>query len=52
MEQANALVFLCSAAASSISGITLITDSGYFAAGMTDVFPPAAPAVNFLLGRL
>jgi len=52
MEQACALVFLCSAAASSISGITLITDSGYFAAGMTEVFPAATPAVNFLLGRL
>ena len=52
MEQASALVFLCSAAASSINGITLITDSGYFAAGMTEVFPAATPAVNFLLGRM
>ncbi len=52
MEQASALVFLCSSAASSINGITLITDSGYFAAGMTEVFPPATPAVNFLLGRM
>jgi NAD(P)-dependent dehydrogenase (short-subunit alcohol dehydrogenase family) len=52
MEQASALVFLCSTAASSINGITLITDSGYFAAGMTEVFPPATPAVNFLLGRM
>jgi len=52
MEQAYPLVFLCSAAASSISGITLITDSGYFAAGMTEVFPAATPAVNFLLGRM
>ncbi len=52
MEQASALVFLCSAAASSINGITLITDSGYFAAGMTEVYPPATPAVNFLLGRM
>jgi NAD(P)-dependent dehydrogenase (short-subunit alcohol dehydrogenase family) len=52
MEQAYPLVFLCSTAASSISGITLITDSGYFAAGMTEVFPAATPAVNFLLGRM
>jgi NAD(P)-dependent dehydrogenase (short-subunit alcohol dehydrogenase family) len=52
MEQAYPLVFLCSAAARSISGITLITDSGYFAAGMTETFPAASPAVNFLLGRL
>ena len=46
----------CSCAArrrSSISGITLITDSGYFAAGVTEAFPAATTDVaNFLLGRL
>ena len=52
MEQAYTLVFLCSAAASSINGITLITDSGYFASGMTEVFPAATTTVNFLLGRM
>ncbi len=52
MEQAYPLVFLCSAAAVSISGITLITDSGYFAAGVTEAFPAATPVANFLLGRL
>jgi NAD(P)-dependent dehydrogenase (short-subunit alcohol dehydrogenase family) len=52
MEQAYPLVFLCSAAAESISGITVITDSGYFSAGITETFPEATPVANFLLGRL
>ncbi len=52
LEQAYPLVFLCSDAASAITGQTLITDSGYFAAGMTESFPDATPAVQFLLGRL
>ena len=51
LEQAYPLVFLCSAAAGAITGITMITDSGYFSAGMTEAFPDATPAVNFLLGR-
>jgi NAD(P)-dependent dehydrogenase (short-subunit alcohol dehydrogenase family) len=51
LEQAYALVYLCSDAARSISGQTLITDMGYFAAGVTEAFPEATPAVNFLLGR-
>jgi NAD(P)-dependent dehydrogenase (short-subunit alcohol dehydrogenase family) len=52
LEQAYPLVFLCSEAASSISGITLITDSGYFSAGTTESFPAATPVTNFLLGRM
>ncbi len=51
LEQAYPLVFLCSDAASVITGTTMITDSGYFASGVTETFPPATPAVNFLLGR-
>jgi NAD(P)-dependent dehydrogenase (short-subunit alcohol dehydrogenase family) len=52
LEQAYPLVFLCSDAAGAITGEIVITDSGYFAAGRTDAYPPAAPAVQFLLGRL
>ena len=52
LEQAYPLVFLCSSAAASISGITLVTDTGYFAAGVTEAFPPATDAALFLLGRL
>ena len=29
----------------------MITDSGYFSAGVTESFPEATPVVNFLLGR-
>jgi len=51
LDQAYPLVFLCSEAARSISGITLVTDMGYFAAGATETFPAATPTVNFLRGR-
>ena len=51
LEQAYPLVFLCSDAASAINGITMVTDAGYFSAGVTETFPAATPVVNFLLGR-
>ena len=46
------LTFFASLAAAGINGITMITDFGYFSAGITDAFPPAKPVVEFLLGRL
>jgi NAD(P)-dependent dehydrogenase (short-subunit alcohol dehydrogenase family) len=52
LEQAYPLVFLCSDAASAISGITLISDAGYLSSGITSSFPAATDAANFLLGRL
>jgi NAD(P)-dependent dehydrogenase (short-subunit alcohol dehydrogenase family) len=52
LEQAYPLVFLCSDAASVITGQTLITDSGYFPSGVTGSFPPATPVATFLLGRM
>jgi NAD(P)-dependent dehydrogenase (short-subunit alcohol dehydrogenase family) len=52
LEQAYPLVFLCSDAAAAITGITMITDAGYMSSGVTESFPPATPAANFLLGRL
>jgi NAD(P)-dependent dehydrogenase (short-subunit alcohol dehydrogenase family) len=51
LEQAYPLVYLGSDAARSISGITMITDMGYFAAGVTEAFPPATDVAKFLLGR-
>jgi NAD(P)-dependent dehydrogenase (short-subunit alcohol dehydrogenase family) len=51
LEQAYPLVFLCSEAAGAVTGTIMITDSGYFAAGVTEAFPAATPVVNFLLGR-
>jgi NAD(P)-dependent dehydrogenase (short-subunit alcohol dehydrogenase family) len=50
-EQAYPLVFLCSDAASYVNGITMITDAGYVASGLTDAFPSAKPVVDFLFGR-
>src|SRR6476659_2347030 len=41
IEQAYPLVFLCSDAAAGVTGITIITDAGYFAAGVTGSYPPA-----------
>lgn len=52
MEQAYPLVFLCSPAAGAISGITLVSDMGYFAAGRTDAYAPASDIAKFLLGLL
>jgi NAD(P)-dependent dehydrogenase (short-subunit alcohol dehydrogenase family) len=47
LEQAYPLVFLCSAAAAGITGITMVTDAGYFASGMSGAFEPAQGAVGF-----
>ncbi len=52
MEQAYPLVFLCSEAAAGVAGITLISDAGYMSSGLTESFPPATGAANFLMGRL
>jgi NAD(P)-dependent dehydrogenase (short-subunit alcohol dehydrogenase family) len=51
LEQAYPLLFLCSDAAASITGITMITDAGYISSGVTGTFPPATGVANFLLGR-
>jgi NAD(P)-dependent dehydrogenase (short-subunit alcohol dehydrogenase family) len=51
VEQAYPLVFLCSAAASGITGITLVTDAGYYAAGVSGSFPPATEPIAFLRGK-
>src|SRR5215218_290708 len=48
LEQAYPLAFLCSDAATAVTGITMVTDAGYFSAGITGSFPAASPAVDFL----
>jgi NAD(P)-dependent dehydrogenase (short-subunit alcohol dehydrogenase family) len=50
-EQAGPLAFLCSDAAAYVNGITMITDLGYVSSGITGSYPPASPAVDFLLGK-
>ena len=41
-------MFLCSDAAQGITGITMVTDAGYFSAGIAGSFPAATPVVGFL----
>jgi NAD(P)-dependent dehydrogenase (short-subunit alcohol dehydrogenase family) len=48
LQQAYPLVFLCSDAADGITGITIVTDAGYFAAGVTGSYPPAQEVIGFL----
>lgn len=50
-EQAYPLVFLCSAAASHVSGIIMITDAGYMASGLSGSYEPAVGAAMFLYNR-
>jgi NAD(P)-dependent dehydrogenase (short-subunit alcohol dehydrogenase family) len=51
LEQAYPLVFLCSDAAGGVTGITMVTDAGYFSSGISGSFPAATPAVEFLSGK-
>ena len=51
LEQACPLVFLCSGAAAAITGVTVVTDAGYWSSGLTGSFPSAMPFVNMLLQR-
>ena len=47
-EQAGPLVFLCSDAASHVSGEIVIVDAGYTASGIARSFEPAGDTVAFL----
>ena len=49
-DQALPLVFLCSAAAKAISGITVISDIGFTSSAVAESFPSAKMTVNFLRG--
>jgi NAD(P)-dependent dehydrogenase (short-subunit alcohol dehydrogenase family) len=52
LEQAYPLLFLCSDAATGVNGVTVVTDAGYVASGITESFPAATPAVGFLSGKM
>jgi len=51
MEQALPMAFLCSDAASAITGITLVADLGWFNAGHVHTFAGATPMAEFIMGR-
>ncbi len=51
LEQAYPLLFLCSDAAVGVNGVTVVTDAGYVASGITESFPAASGAVGFLSGK-
>ncbi|MFN0144436.1 MAG: SDR family oxidoreductase [Mycobacterium sp.] len=51
-EQAYPLVFLCSDAASHVSGIIMVTDAGYMSSGLAGSYESAIMAAQFLYGRL
>lgn len=48
LEQAYPLVFLCSPAASGITGVTVVSDAGYFSSGTSRAYQPAVDAVGFM----
>ncbi len=50
LEQAYPLVFLCSDAAAGVTGITMMTDAGFYGSGVSGSFPTATEAVKFLRG--
>jgi NAD(P)-dependent dehydrogenase (short-subunit alcohol dehydrogenase family) len=52
LEQAYPLVFLCSDAAVGVTGITMVTDAGYFASGVVESFESAGAVVGFLSGAM
>jgi NAD(P)-dependent dehydrogenase (short-subunit alcohol dehydrogenase family) len=52
LEQAYPLVFLCSSAASGVSGIVMMTDAGYMAAAVSGTWPEATPVIGFLRGKI
>jgi NAD(P)-dependent dehydrogenase (short-subunit alcohol dehydrogenase family) len=51
MEQALPLLFLCSPAAASIAGTTLVSDLAWLESGNTGSFPAATAIAELLLGR-
>lgn len=50
LEQAYPLVYLCSDAAAGVTGITMMTDAGFYGSGVSGSYPSAGDAVKFLRG--
>ena len=43
-------MFLCSDAAAGVTGITMMTDAGFYGSGVSGSYPSATEAVKFLRG--
>lgn len=51
-QMGNVLLFLNSDAASGISGVTLLVDSGHTMSSMTGSFAPGKPLIDLIMGRV
>lgn len=51
-QMGNAMIFLNSAAASGVNGITLIVDSGHATSSLTGSFAPGKPIMDIITGRV
>lgn len=51
-QMANAMVFLNSRAASGISGVNLLVDSGHVMSSMSGSFAPGKPVIEFLMNHM
>jgi NAD(P)-dependent dehydrogenase (short-subunit alcohol dehydrogenase family) len=51
-QMANVMIFLNSAAAKGISGVTLLVDSGHVMSSMTGSFAPGKPIIDLIMGRI
>jgi NAD(P)-dependent dehydrogenase (short-subunit alcohol dehydrogenase family) len=51
VDQGYTCAFLCSEAAAAITGVTIVSDIGWFTGGLTGSFPAATPIAEFLTGR-
>lgn len=51
-QMGDVMVFLNSAAAFGISGITLLVDYGHAMSSVTEAFPPGKPIMDLIMGRV
>ena len=49
-QMANVLIFLCSDAASGVTGSTLLVDQGHVSASLTGAWQPDATTMQFMMG--
>lgn len=50
-QMGNVMAFLCSEAASGISGVNLLVDAGHVMSSLSDAYAPGAPIIKGIMGR-